>query len=527
MTLRKDLRDAREECLITKRQRIRPDSIHKIITAESIKGELRSSTWIGRLFSSRGLTLEDKVQRASKIIAILALIDKSGCIDTLLNDGLTDDHLPLVEDGNCLRSQCGERSFESFDPRHGDKHLAEMFLEHQWDVWVPILNFEPGVLTQISLHSSSSLPFDCEEIATTGYSAVYKGTLWPLYHKGINDKPQDKGCIAVKQFKDAPKPDDKDLYYQQELKNLERIRTIVNEHLSQPLACCEQARSIFFPWATGGDLCNFWEANGPQKLQRTPEIFLWTLRQICGITHALEAIHQVSIRHGDLKPSNILHFTDGTTELGILKIADFGVSKEHMLATGLRSDPTITKASTFTYEAPEAHDSFKSRGSRSRRYDCWSLGCIILESIIWFLYDCDAIVSCRSQRDAEHYSYYRPIPGSDPRNKAIEDVMEVHPVTDTAIREMERHVWFKNTAVESIVELVTSNLLKIKPEERLGAGDTRKALQEILATAQKDLSPFTKEADPLLIPPFFRHKPPKTAALATYEERKGVTGNAS
>jgi serine/threonine protein kinase len=184
-------------------------------------------------------------------------------------------------------------------------------------------------------------------------------------------KPHRDVCVAIKQFKDGPK-NDKDRYFREEMANLKQTHMIMNEHLSKPLASCEQARCIFFPWAGSGDLADFWEANGPLELKRTADVFIWALRQITGITHALELIHEEKIRHGDLKPSNILHFTDDNTKLGTLKIADFGVSRKHERATGFRTMPTITKASTFTYEAPEAHEPYSKLLIRSRKYDCWS-----------------------------------------------------------------------------------------------------------------------------------------------------------
>ncbi|TRX89461.1 hypothetical protein FHL15_009630 [Xylaria flabelliformis] len=517
MTLRKKLMDKREECPLTNREHIRPDDIRSIITAENVKKEL-PSTWGRYLIPCWDWELEDKVQRASKIIAILALLGKYDSIDTLLKDGLIDDHLPLVKEGNCLRSKCGQKIFGSFTTCRDYRDLADMFLETQWVVWTPILDFKAGNLTSIHLQPFSTLPFDYEVVATTTYSAVYKGIPWPSHCNGIRDILHGEVCIAIKQFKDGPKAD-RNRYYREELANLELIQMIEDEHLSKPLACCEQVRTIFFPWAGGGDLWDFWEVNGPQELKRTPDVFLWALRQIAGLTHALELIHQANTRHGDLKPSNILHFTDGTTKLGTLKIADFGVSRIHKIETGLRSNPTITKASTFIYEAPEAHDSVKNLQSRSRKYDCWSMGCIMLEFVMWLLYDYTAISSCWDKRDPPDHAYYRPIAGSDPMNQAIEHVMEVHPAVGKAVKGMQNHIWFEKTVVKDIVKLVESGLLKIKSEERLGAGETHNRLLEILATAQEDLSPFTKEVDPTLpLPVIFSQPPPDVSIQATYEQ---------
>ncbi|KAK5630878.1 hypothetical protein RRF57_006593 [Xylaria bambusicola] len=512
------LEEAKEECPLTKREHIRPDIIRKIITVEAVKGEL-PTTWGRWLFPCWDWDLEDKVQRTSRVIAIIGLLDRFDLIDTLLMDGLTDDHLPLVKDAdNCLRSQCGKNIFKSFNTHRGNKNLAHKFLETQWMVWAPILDFKAGNLTSIPLQPSSTLPFDYERVAETTYSAVYKGTLWQLHHKGLSNNPGDEICIAIKKFKDGPK-DAKDRYYHDELKTLKQIQMIEDEHINKALACCDQTRCIFFPWASGGDLWDFWDANGPQELKRTPDVFLWALEQITGLTHALTMIHRAETRHGDLKPSNILHFNDDTTKLGTLKIADFGVSRMHKIETGLRNSPTITKASTFVYEAPEAHDYFKGRESRSRKYDCWSMGCIMLEFVIWLLYDCAAVSSCHDKRDPPDRSYYRLIPGPNPRKQAIEEAVEVHPMVDRAIGEMKHHVWFKNTAMEAITNLVKSDLLKIKAGERLGAGETYITLQTILAEAQKDTSAFSREIDPKLpVPRIFSTPAKQTSTQATYEQ---------
>ncbi|RGP80743.1 serine threonine kinase [Fusarium longipes] len=92
-------------------------------------------------------------------------------------------------------------------------------------------------------------------------------------------------------------------------------------------------------------------------------------------------------RHGDLKPENILHFKDEASPwLGTLKIADLGLAKQHAFATSQRQDPTQQKYSTSHYEAPEVITNLNTRAPRSRRYDVWSMGCIIFECVIWLLY---------------------------------------------------------------------------------------------------------------------------------------------
>ncbi|KAF4436564.1 serine/threonine protein kinase [Fusarium austroafricanum] len=92
-------------------------------------------------------------------------------------------------------------------------------------------------------------------------------------------------------------------------------------------------------------------------------------------------------RHGDLKPDNILQFKDPTSPwLGTLKIADLGLAKQHAFATNRRQEQTSQKYATSHYEAPEVITNRNLGLPRSRRYDIWSMGCIIFEFTIWLLY---------------------------------------------------------------------------------------------------------------------------------------------
>lgn len=82
-------------------------------------------------------------------------------------------------------------------------------------------------------------------------------------------------------------------------------------------------------------------------------------------------------RHGDMKASNILWFSKDD----ILTIADFGLGRLHSEISRSNQNPQAT-GNTATYRAPEfdiqAH-------SISRACDIFSLGCVFLEFVTWFL----------------------------------------------------------------------------------------------------------------------------------------------
>lgn len=119
--------------------------------------------------------------------------------------------------------------------------------------------------------------------------------------------------------------------------------------------------------------------------------------QLRGLAAALEETHDARIRHGDLKPLNILRF--GPTDdniIGTLKIGDWGLAKYQSQGTALRKEidiHTTTKYFTRFYEPPEVE--LADARLLGRQYDLWSIGCIILEVLIWLLYGYEGLEQFR------------------------------------------------------------------------------------------------------------------------------------
>lgn len=82
--------------------------------------------------------------------------------------------------------------------------------------------------------------------------------------------------------------------------------------------------------------------------------------------------------HGDIKPENVLLFDHSQDPLGILVICDFGFTRFH--GRDSRSNATPVGKSP-TYRAPE----YDSQAKISRAYDMWTLGCLYLEFVTWYL----------------------------------------------------------------------------------------------------------------------------------------------
>lgn len=89
--------------------------------------------------------------------------------------------------------------------------------------------------------------------------------------------------------------------------------------------------------------------------------------------------------HGDIKPSNLLWFRDSDEDdssMGIVKLTDFG-SGSFSRCKSTRQRPT-SLAHTIGYSAPECNN-LNSEFMISYEFDIWSLGCIFLEFMTWFI----------------------------------------------------------------------------------------------------------------------------------------------
>ncbi|KAH7395183.1 heterokaryon incompatibility protein-domain-containing protein [Phaeosphaeria sp. MPI-PUGE-AT-0046c] len=116
---------------------------------------------------------------------------------------------------------------------------------------------------------------------------------------------------------------------------------------------------------------------------------------------------QESIRHGDIKPENVLRFPNDSSTIGTLKLGDMGLAKRHVAATEKRRG-TSMRYGTRRYEGPET---LNDGQGRSRLYDLWSMGCITFEFIIWLLYGNDALAEFYRQAEKScapsDFQYYK------------------------------------------------------------------------------------------------------------------------
>ncbi|KAI8626068.1 hypothetical protein F5Y19DRAFT_488559 [Xylariaceae sp. FL1651] len=316
-----------------------------------------------------------------------------------------------------------------FHRKYWEASRVREFYGYQWRFLSPIFT---QIQNEHNLHVKTILPFidiDTREMKEGAFSSVYKVTIHEAHQEySINQ-------AALKEIRVDHSPGiDAEAVWGIEARALGMISGLNHAHIVKCIAAIRQGdkRYFMFPWASGGSLRDFWEEKSTQH--PTKELIRQTLQQLRGLADALCQLHEYdpknssqveepvdeklsnirlevdgqpvvvtnesgnhSIRHGDLKPENILRFFGEQTSypepeiVGVLKIADMGLAKRHVVATQDRKWVTSTRHGTIRYEPPEVTTTLQDEG-RSRLYDVWSMGCIILEFILWILHGNKLIV---------------------------------------------------------------------------------------------------------------------------------------
>ena len=251
-----------------------------------------------------------------------------------------------------------------------------------------------------------------------------------------------------------------------EATTLHLLNRLNDPHIVKFVAALKRERStgshdyyLIFEWADGGNLRDRWQKNPTPEL--TEDLVKDTVQQFYGLSKALCKVHKSDkdhYRHGDLKPENILWFKDND-KFGTLKIGDWGLAKKHNLATRLRTNKTVTKHGTLRYEPPEALGS-----KRSRLYDIWAIGCVMLEHIIWMLYGWGGVVKFTNSVKGEGQSAEVPFYELETNEELDEDMKRYrvhHVVVDWMDHLAKEPACGKGTALGDMLQLVRKELLVV------------------------------------------------------------------
>ncbi|KAF2500445.1 hypothetical protein BU16DRAFT_247175 [Lophium mytilinum] len=367
------------------------------------------------------------------------------------------------------------------------------FFDKQWEFSAQI--FSTAEFNH-DLPQKSILPFtSMKKVAKGSFGGVYKTQI----HSAHFVDPQKPGTpcpkfFAVKKLEPENESDSQKVArnWDIEVKALRKMNNLNQDHIVRFITAFRRRgkpdhddhtsiehwseHCLIFEWAEGGSLRDYWKNNPRPSL--TASLVKATIKQLLGLAGALERAHNLnntgaSYRHGDLKPENILLFPDGS-EIGIFKIGDWGVAKEHNIVTEMRFGSTGAEYGTRRYESPEVETGVRltfldqAPKRRSRLYDIWAMGCITLEWIVWLLYGWDGLNTFNQNVKGE-VSNHSPFYQLTVKNS--KKVARVHDIVVQWLKHMARDPVCQvgTTALGDLLEVVQRDLLVVKLPRRMGS----------------------------------------------------------
>ena len=208
------------------------------------------------------------------------------------------------------------------------------------------------------------------------------------------------------------KPQRKEAEYELELQNLSILKLLKHPNIVELLGSYTYRgkHNFIFPLARGGTLADLFKSARPLALQSDENIIL----ALSGLCSAVRATHDLFSEdgmliqigcHHDLKPQNVL--VDDATFL----LADFGLSRFKGPTEG---STTSYKSVGGYYVAPECEDISASNETQrtqtiGRASDIWSLGCIIMETLVYMKFGAAGIQKFEDERNFRfgHTTYHR------------------------------------------------------------------------------------------------------------------------
>jgi len=248
-------------------------------------------------------------------------------------------------------------------------------------------------------------------------------------------------------------------------------------------------------WCDGGTLFDLWQRNLVPTI--SGNLIREILHQLDGLADATRVLHKNEIRLGNLQPGKILSLKkQNNNEIGELRFdcVSYSIRKHHQVTTMRYA--TRTGSLTTIYDAP----GIRKMEPRTRYSDIWSMGCIILEFMIWILYGPAKLEKFREEFKYRPYDFTadeRVAFQSDNVKIWIERISQ-----DPRCKE--------GTALGDLLKLVNTKLLvaAIPPREEVSVV---RAPDLEVASSQDQFTFSISVSDPSVPDP----SPPSTAATET------------
>ncbi|KAF4987273.1 hypothetical protein FGRMN_10459 [Fusarium graminum] len=394
---------------------------------------------------------QSAVKTYRKIFVILLKLKKASVITAFIDQGICDDDLPLrwangsgPSELKAVRENGEDFSLPGFQNlKHG---FYVKFIETQWLVLAPYFDpvseaKEPQILCNGQIPPFTSwnrIPYEQQG----GYGEVIRACIHPSQHgfnrTSVAESSQTMFAVKIIRKQQFINP-------KREASILRRFRDERHEHLISILSIFirDGEYHFIFPWAIA-DLHGYWKDVNEHPSTEEAEVNLsWLAAQCQGLAEGLSFIHRYETssfgslvhpdsmpiaaedlkrtrsgqmklrlfgRHGDIKPENILYFPRFDKDLrGTLKITDFGCT-EFSTKMEVNSKRLESVPNSPTYRAPET-DLPSDNTSISASYDVWTLGCVYLEFITWWLDGWTLVEEFARRRLQLDLSWYGPTQG--------------------------------------------------------------------------------------------------------------------
>ncbi|KAF5001110.1 hypothetical protein FGRMN_1304 [Fusarium graminum] len=363
---------------------------------------------------------------AREIFTVLVLINYVDFLPKFIDAGMADENLPFS--GNDQQTELWYR--ESRVKRHAeflsypkDAEMMREFYNKQWWIHVPFLDWDKKSRKALNFRFDSGTVLPWTEIGSRDESGGF-GTIERVrIHQDHHSFQKQYKTFALKTMRTSRSEND-DICFQQEISAFRKMKP--GPHLVELCATLEITPSdksmLLFPWADGGSLDSLMKKSRPDLLGAfnldEAQFVRWIAGQCRGLIEALGTIHDTRIKassinengsqisqekdfgiHGDIKPANILHFSQETSDsrLGNLKVADFGLITFHTRASRTKMNRATAYAASQTYRSPEHDISF----FMSKKVDIWALGCVFSELMTWVILDVGACTEYQEARKDE------------------------------------------------------------------------------------------------------------------------------
>ncbi|KAI2470511.1 protein kinase [Annulohypoxylon bovei var. microspora] len=480
--------------------------------------------------------------RRLKLLAVLIGIDKVSDLPEYMEDGVDDQCLPMALDSAqgifCRKHNKYHQTLKSYR-RPNDRIQFSLW---SYALTAPYISYSPGRHSHYVLDPEDVFPMTGAKIHKTittngstpmaplppgvnldgGFSEVYRIKIEDSHYNfgELGIRHPDK-VFALKKLNTSLEEE-----FNMELSSLlfsmdKSSGKTASKHLIQLLATFEvsdptsQANCptyyLLFDWAEG-NLKEFWKMKEKEYV-RNRNHCKWMSQQFHEICLALQYVHNerkrtltkfinnnpemtpdgrsddvhdLYGRHGDIKSDNFLWFRPEQSS-DLLALSDFGLGRLHTQVSRSNQNPKDL-ARTATYIAPE----FDLKDGRvSRASDVYSLGCVLLEYVTWFLRGFNSVINDFPDKRMDEDIYIEWT--SDKFFKILDDKKSgaQTPILKPAVRqwilELQQHEdcsWY----LHQLLEVIRDKMLESDRNKRIDIASLAVEMEKLRRTCEDDES---------------------------------------